>query len=299
MPIRATENPITDPQPITHLDVTRRHLAGPTSYDTVLAPLVLAYDWSHQHNHLLDQTFVSSPDHRFRIGMNQPDPGAWWRITAAREPLGPPQWMAGFSKDIPTELIAAVTGQLHVPRTQPDWTGEEHPALQEGQFDGAAVLDNLHAAGWHEQPHPTDGTRHLEAPDHLAHAWLRPNADRLALMGGCAFAVEAGPEHAGFPYWQALFTADTPAVITNAFTAALLDPAPLRRDAEWMDEQLLAHLGYYADTIGVFELPPRTDDPRSSAARARAKTGAAPASGAPPTATATTPGSAAPHRKRR
>ncbi|MFD7645093.1 DUF317 domain-containing protein [Kitasatospora sp. NPDC059795] len=231
-----------------------------------VARAVLAYGWRHDYNDALDQTFVSSPDHRFRIGMGQLDPGAWWRITAAREPLGPPQWMAAFSKDTPEELVAAVTEALHVPLPRTDWTGEAHPALQEGTFDGDAALDALVAAGWRNlgEPH---GIRRVESPDYLARAELRRGAGPLDLMGNCALAVYAGPEESGDPYWQALFTADTPALVTSAFVHSLTDSAPLRRDGELMDEHLLAHLGYTLTEDGLVPMiPAYTDEDLTRAA---------------------------------
>ncbi|WAL76545.1 DUF317 domain-containing protein [Kitasatospora sp. YST-16] len=249
----------TEPEPNTLLDVSPRYLAGTGSETNPVARAVLAFDWRHDYNRELDQTFVSSPDHRFRIGMGQLDPGAWWRITAAREPLGPPQWMAAFSKDTPEEMVAAVTEALHVALPRTDWTGAEHPALQEGAFDGDAFLDALVAAGWRDlgEPH---GVRSVWSPDYLVRAELRRGADPLDLMGNCALAVLVGPEEVGDPYWQALFTADTPALVTNAFVRTLVDPAPLRRDADLMDEHLLAHLGYTVIEDGLVPVPPPYTD---------------------------------------
>ncbi|MGA5704498.1 DUF317 domain-containing protein [Peterkaempfera bronchialis] len=249
----------TEPNPSTPLDVVPRYLAGTGSQTDPVARLVLAFHWRQDYNRDLDQTFVSSPDHRFRIGSGQLDPGAWWRITAAREPLGPPQWMAAFSKDTPEEFVTAVTEALHVPLPQTGWTGETHPALQEGTFDGDAVLDALVAAGWRNlgEPH---GIRRVQSPDLLARAALRRNANPLDLMGNCALVIEVGPEEAGDPYWQALFTADTPAMVTGAFVRALVDPAPLQRDGEWMDEHLLAHLGYTLTGDGIVPVVPAYTD---------------------------------------
>ncbi|MFF2146632.1 DUF317 domain-containing protein [Kitasatospora sp. NPDC058190] len=231
--------------------------------------MVLAYNWDHSYNRDLDQTFVSSPDHRFRIGLNQLDPGAWWRISAAREPLDVPQWQAGFSKDTPAELIAAVTDKLHYNRHTIDWTGETHPALKQGAFGALAIADALAAAGWRELQ-DTAGVRRFETADGLARAELRPDADPLDLMAHPALHVEVGPADAGIPYWQALFTADTPALVTTAFVQALTDPAPLRRDADWMDEHLLAHLGRGdADTAEdtAAQLPFTDEDIRKATAR--------------------------------
>ena len=176
--------------------------------------------------------------------------------------------MAAFSKDTPEELVAAVTEALHVPLPQTDWTGEAHPALKEGAFDGDAVLDALVAAGWRNlgEPH---GIRRVESPDLLARAALRRGANPLDLMGNCALVVEVGPEEAGDPYWQALFTADTPAMVSEAFVRALVDPAPLRRDGEWMDEHLLAHLGYSLTEDGLVPVVPAYTDKDLSRAAAQ------------------------------
>lgn len=266
------EHPIAN-----HLDVSPRYLAGREFSTPVLESLVLAYHWSHQYHQELDQTFASSPDHRFRIGLNQLDPGAWWRIAAAREPLGPPQWQAGFSKETPAELIAAVTDQLRPRAGAVDWTGEEHPALQEGASDPQAIAEALRTADWREQPSGPHGVRTFESADGLARATIRPDADPFDLMGNCAFAIEIGPHDAGIPYWQALFTADVPAHITTGFIRAVTDPAPLRRDADWMDERLLAHLGYTLDEDGLRTIPPSETGGavRQGAARARTSARAA------------------------
>ncbi|MFI9787295.1 DUF317 domain-containing protein [Kitasatospora sp. NPDC051984] len=236
-----------------------RYLAGAGSRTAPLARHALVFHWPRNYNRELDQTFVSSPDHRIRIASGQLDPGAWWRISAAREPLGKPQWMAAFSKDIPEEFVTAAIDSLIVPMPTTDWTGEKHPALKNGQFNGDAAMDALVAAGWRHMG-GLGGVRRAESPDGLARAVLRRDADPLDLMGHCALAIEAGPEDAGEPYWQALFTADTPALVTDAFVRSLTDPAPLRRDGEWMDEHLLAHAGYTLTEDGLVPIPPAYTD---------------------------------------
>ncbi|QKW20649.1 DUF317 domain-containing protein [Kitasatospora sp. NA04385] len=262
----ATADPRKDASPIAadpdsdpHLDIAARHLAGPGGPSDPVARHVLGLHWLHNHNYALGQTFTSSPDHRIRIASGQLDPGARWRVSAAREPLGPPQWMVALSQGTPEEFITAITESLIVARPGTDWTGEVHPALKEGQFNGDAALDALVAAGWREREQ-TSGVRRVESPDHLARAVLRPNADPLDLMGHCALAIEAGPADAGEPYWQALFTSDVPELVTSAFVRALTDPAPLRRDPERMDKHLLAHAGYTMTEDGPVPLPPAYTD---------------------------------------
>ncbi|MEY9958803.1 DUF317 domain-containing protein [Streptacidiphilus sp. MAP5-52] len=233
----------------------------------MLQPLTGQAGWLHHYNRDLDQDHVSSPDMRFRIGLNQRDPGAWWHIAAARAPLGPPQWQAGFTKDTPEELIAAVADQLRRIQGQIDWTGESHPALREGAANLQEAADLLLNAGWREYA-STDGVRLLGTADGLARAEIRAQADPFDLMGRCALAIEAGPADAGIPYWQALFTTDTPAVVTNAFIRALTDPTPLRRDRSWMDEQLLDDLERLASHNALADPPPpfTEEDLRNAAA---------------------------------
>jgi len=246
---------LIDPELPTTIDVTPRYLAGSDGTQTVLQPLTGQAGWLHHYNRDLDQDHVSSPDMRFRIGLNQLDPGAWWHIAAARAPLGPPQWQAGFAKDTPEELIAAVADQLRYAEGQIDWTGESHPALREGAANLQEAADLLLSAGWREYA-SANGVRLFGTADGLARAEIRTQADPFDLMGRCALAIEAGPADAGIPYWQALFTADTPALITTAFVRAVVDTAPLRRDAEAMDDHLLAHLGYHLDENGLVKPPP-------------------------------------------
>ncbi|MEY9848446.1 hypothetical protein ABH940_005549 [Streptacidiphilus sp. BW17] len=221
--------------------------------------LVADGGWLHHYEGALDQDFVSSPDMRFRVGLNQLDPGAWWQIAAARMPLGPPQWQAGFSKDTPEELVAAVAEQLLYADDQIDWTGEAHPALREGEAGLQEAADLLLRAGWRET-RSADGGRRLESADGLARADLRPQADRFDLMGRPALAIEAGPADAGIPYWQALFTTDAPGLVTSAFVRALTDPAPLHRDPAWMDEQLLIDLDRLSNTDARRHRPPLFND---------------------------------------
>ncbi|MET8623752.1 DUF317 domain-containing protein [Kitasatospora sp. NPDC004669] len=208
--------------------------------------LIKEWSWGHDYNYELQQGFAWSPCHRFRIGYYQIDPGASWRIAAAREPLAVPEWMAGFSRDTPAELIAATVQTLRHETREVDWTGDAHPAFQppHGRDD---ITNALRQAGWsHHQD--ADGVKHFESSDGLARATLRPNAGPLDLMGRCNLAIEAGPADAGIPWWQALFTTGTPSVVTDAFTQALTDPAPLTRDPDWMDEELLQHVNARPDS---------------------------------------------------
>ncbi|MGV9266657.1 DUF317 domain-containing protein [Kitasatospora sp. NPDC003701] len=193
----------------------------------------------------MSQEFAWSPNHRFRVADGQLDPGAAWRITAAPEPLGTPTWMAGFSTETPPEIIMAVTDVLARTGDTLDWTGETHPALQQ-PADRRTLIRTLTDAGWRSTYR--GGVLDLEAPDELARVQVRldPPGDPHDLMAHPHLYVEIGPRGSGGypPYWQAMVTTNAPTVVVDALAQALTDPTPLQRDRDWMDEDLLAHLGH-------------------------------------------------------
>ncbi|MGW3185728.1 DUF317 domain-containing protein [Kitasatospora sp. NPDC001119] len=195
----------------------------------------------------LSQSFAWSPDHRFRLADGQLDPGAWWHIAASREPLASPQWQLAFSKQAPSEFVTAVAEELA--RTGPgiDWTGESHPALK-APTDRRTMIRTLQDAGWRSTYH--EGLLDLEAPDRLARAQIRidPPGDALDLMARPHLYVEIGPRgNGGYPpFWQAMATTGTPTVVVDALARALTDPTPLKRNRDWLHEELLEHLGEQA-----------------------------------------------------
>ncbi|MFJ7278329.1 DUF317 domain-containing protein [Kitasatospora sp. NPDC098663] len=230
------------------IDVTPPYLAGFQYTGWVFEHLVREWAWGRSTDDDLGQTFAWSNDHRFRIADRQLDPGAAWRITAAKEPLGPPDWMAGFSENTPPEIIMAITEPLARTGSAIDWTGDSHPALRT-PTDRRALIRTLQDAGWRSTLR--EGTLDLEAPDQLARVQLRldPPGEPQDLMGRPHLYVEIGPRgNGGYPpYWQAMFTTTAPTVAVDALAHALTDPTPLRRDREWMDEELLEHLGQRAE----------------------------------------------------
>ncbi|MFJ9446778.1 DUF317 domain-containing protein [Kitasatospora sp. NPDC101235] len=195
----------------------------------------------------MSQSFAWSPDHRFRLADGQLDPGAWWHIAAARDPLGPPQWQAGFSKQTPPEFVTAVAEELARTGSGIDWTGESHPALK-APADRRTLIRTLRDAGWRSTYR--NGELDLEAPDRLARVQIRidPPGDALDLMSRPHLYVEIGPrDNGGYPpYWQAMATTGTPTVVVDALARALTDPTPLTRDRDWLDDELLEHLGEQA-----------------------------------------------------
>ncbi|MFE4514065.1 DUF317 domain-containing protein [Kitasatospora sp. NPDC056783] len=208
----------------------------------------------------LSQSFAWSPDHRVRLADGQLDPGAWWHIAASREPLASPQWQLAFSKQAPSEFVAAVAEELARTGSGVDWTGEGHPALK-APTDRRTMIRTLQDAGWRSTYH--DGLLDLEAPDRLARAQIRidPPGDALDLMVRPHLYVEIGPRGNGGepPFWQAMATTGTPTIVVDALARALTDPTPLKRNRDWLHEELLEHLGEQATS----------DSPESTAADQR------------------------------
>ncbi|MFJ6620027.1 DUF317 domain-containing protein [Kitasatospora sp. NPDC091335] len=258
-------------EPDTLIDVTPAYLAGRSYANQVFERLTGEWAWGHGTTEL-SQSFAWSPDHRFRIADGQLDPGAWWHIAAARDPLAPPQWQAGFSKETPPEFVTAVAEELARTGSGIDWTGEGHPALK-APTDRRTLIRTLRDAGWRSTYR--NGELDLEAPDRLARVQIRidPPGDALDLMSRPHLYVEIGPrDNGGYPpYWQAMFTTNAPTAAVDALAQALTSPTPLRRDRDWMGEELLKHLGEKATndspgntTAGQptarVEAPPYTDE---------------------------------------
>ncbi|WP_308431121.1 DUF317 domain-containing protein [Kitasatospora griseola] len=262
----AADSPRGTAIPETTIYVTPAYLAGASHTNRVFDRLV-QQGWGRSTDDDLGQEFAWSPNHRFRIADGQLDPGSAWRITAAPEPLGVPAWMAGFSTETPPEIIMAVTDVLARTGDTIDWTGESHPALQQ-PTDRRALIRTLADAGWRSTYR--GGVLDLEAPDELARVQVRldPPGDPDDLMAHPHLYVEIGPRGSGGypPYWQAMVTTNAPAVVVDALTRALTNPTPLRRDRDWMDEELLAHLGHRTEAGPAAASPYTETDLREAAA---------------------------------
>ncbi|MFJ6137526.1 DUF317 domain-containing protein [Kitasatospora sp. NPDC092286] len=213
--------------PDTLIDVAPAYLAGRSYANQVFERLTGEWAWGHSTATELSWSFAWSPDHRFRLVDGQLDPGAWWHIAAARDPLGPPQWQAGFSKETPPEFVTAVAEELARTGSGIDWTGEGHPALK-APTDRRALIRILQDAGWRSTYR--NGELDLEAPDRLARVQIRidPPGDALDLMSRPHLYVEIGPRDNGrYPtYWQAMATTGTPTAAVDAIALALTDPTP-------------------------------------------------------------------------
>ncbi|MFJ4676847.1 DUF317 domain-containing protein [Kitasatospora sp. NPDC088783] len=250
------------------LDILPRYLAGAENRSLPIHRLLAAPAWRQTYDLPLEQTSVTSPDQRLRLTSNRLDPGTRWRISAAPDATAAPRWTAVLSAETPEEIVAATAQALTLLPENSDRTGQNLPQDARDAFDGDAFLDHLIATGWRGlgEHH---GVRRAVSPDYLAHAFLRRAADPLDLAAGCALTVTVGAEQDD-PYWQARFTANTPDQVVDAFARALLDPAPLRRDPELMDERLLAHAGFTATETGLAPLPPAHVDEDLTRAAAQA-----------------------------
>ncbi len=175
--------------------------------------------------------------------------------------------MAGFSTETPPEIIMAVTEELARTGSRIDWTGETHPALQPPS-DRRTLIRTLVDAGWRSTYRA--GVLDLEARDELARVQIRldPPGNPQDLMARPHLYVEIGPRGSGGhpPYWQAMATTNTPTVVVDALARALTDTAPLQRDRDWMDEELLAHLGHRTDAGPANTSPYTETDLREAAA---------------------------------
>ncbi|MCD2468679.1 DUF317 domain-containing protein [Streptomyces sp. MBT42] len=202
--------------------VTPLYLAGSTTTgDPALQPLL---GFTAQSDELAN-VYVSSPDQRLRLGfLPEGMDNTLWKIAAHSDPFGPPDWLATFDSNTPTELVTAFTSALATSCAEdPDavLTGPRYPAE-----DGFRPLED---AGW-KRGHWRVTTL-LTAPDGLAgltyqggildrHAELRGDQDRWLLWGG----------QDGFSSrWYASFTSAVPIQLIAATTARLADPAPVRR----------------------------------------------------------------------
>ncbi|GGT26285.1 DUF317 domain-containing protein [Streptomyces purpureus] len=204
--------------------VTPLYLAGSTTIgDPAMQPL-LDHGFMAQSDELAN-VYVSSPDQHVRLGfLPEGTDNTLWKIAAHSDPFGPPDWLATFDSNTPTELVTAFTSTLATNYSEnPDavLTGPRRQAE-----DGFRPLED---AGWRR------GNRQLTTlfttPDELAglthkgsalnpHAELRGDQDRWLLWGG----------HDGYSSrWYATFTTAVPVDLIAATTARLADPAPVLR----------------------------------------------------------------------
>ncbi|WP_411573551.1 DUF317 domain-containing protein [Streptomyces fradiae] len=204
--------------------VTPLYLAGSTTVgDPALQPFLDHGFMAHSDE--LANVYVSSPDQHVRLGFLPEGPdNTLWKIAAHSDPFGPPDWLATFDSNTPTELVTAFTSALATSYARdPDasLTGPRRPA-EEG-------FRPLEEAGWKRGSWQL--TTLFTAPDELAgltykggvldrHAELRGDQDRWLLWGG---------QDGYSSRWYATFTSGVPVDLIAATTARLADPAPVLR----------------------------------------------------------------------
>ncbi|MFH8515753.1 DUF317 domain-containing protein [Streptomyces gelaticus] len=206
------------------IHVAPLYLAGSTAIgDPALQPL-LDHGFTAQSDELAN-VYASSLDQHVRLGFLPEGPdNTLWKVAAHSDPFGPPDWLATFDANTPTELVTAFTTTLAARYSEdPDavLTGARRPA-EEG-------IRPLEDAGWKRGDWQL--TTLFTAPDELAgltyrggvldpHAELRGDQDRWLLWGG----------HDGYSSrWYATFTTAVPVDLIAATTARLADPAPVIR----------------------------------------------------------------------
>ncbi|MFF8866022.1 DUF317 domain-containing protein [Streptomyces sp. NPDC015139] len=204
--------------------VTPLYLAGSTTIgDPAMQPL-LDQAFMAQSDELAN-VYVSSPDRRVRLGFLPEGPdNTLWKVAAYNDPFGPPDWLATFDTNTPTELVTAFTSAIAT-----SYANDQSAALI---GPGGPVKEGfrpLEDAGWKRGGWQL--TTLFTAPDGLAgltyrggvlnrHAEFRGDKDRWLLWGG----------QDGFSSrWYATFTSAVPIDLIAATTERLADPSPVLR----------------------------------------------------------------------
>ncbi|MEU3162433.1 DUF317 domain-containing protein [Streptomyces griseoincarnatus] len=204
--------------------VTPLYLAGSTTIgDPAMQPL-LDHGFMAQSDELAN-VYISSPDQHVRLGfLPEGTDNTLWKIAAHSDPFGPPDWLATFDSNTPTELVTAFTSSLAT-----SYAKDPDAALTSPRRPAGEGFRPLEEAGWKRGSWQL--TTLFTAPDELAgltyrggvldrHAELRGEQDRWLLWGG----------QDGFSSrWYATFTSGVPVDLIAATTARLADPAPVLR----------------------------------------------------------------------
>ncbi|PZT74131.1 MULTISPECIES: DUF317 domain-containing protein [unclassified Streptomyces] len=233
--------------------VTPLYLTGSTTIgDPAMQPL-LDHGFMAQSDELAN-AYVSSPDQHVRLGfLPEGTDNTLWKVAAHSDPFGPPDWLATFDSNTPTELVTVFTSSLATSYAKdPDaaLTGPRRPA-EEG-------FRPLEEAGWKRGSWQL--TTLFTAPDELAgltyrggvldrHAELRGDQDRWLLWGG----------RDGFSSrWYATFTSGVPVDLVAATTARFGRP---RRRAPLQDRGPQAKPRRRPNTSGATSGPDATGRP--------------------------------------
>ncbi|MEH0658501.1 DUF317 domain-containing protein [Streptomyces stelliscabiei] len=197
--------------------VTPPCLAGGGGGDPrwVTVALHQAGGWRYDHTPLSPIIHLVRPDQQAELSL-YPDPDEpWWTILHAPTDEHP-AWYARFGARLPVEILAAFTDAL------------TKPAPEAAASDPFEIL---YAAGW------------LEHSDVSASSPDSPVRVERAVQGqGSWFVTTSLPGDPDTVIWRAHLGADTPLHLVAAFTSALTDPAPLRRDPLALPFQARPHL---------------------------------------------------------
>lgn len=206
------------------IHVTPLYLAGSTTIgDPALQPL-LDHGFTAQDDDLAN-VYVSSPDQHVRLGFLPEGPdNTLWKVAAHSDPFGPPDWLATFDANTPTELVTTFTSALATAYSEaPDTLlTAPHRAAENGFLP-------LEDAGWKRGDYRPATL--LTAPDGLAgltyrkgvldqHAELHRDQNRWLLWGG---------QDGYSSRWYATFTTAVPVDLIAATTTRLADPSPVLR----------------------------------------------------------------------
>lgn len=195
--------------------VTPPCLAGGGDPRWVTVALHQASGWRYDHTPLSPTIHLVRPDQQAELSL-YPDPDEpWWTIlhapTAER-----PAWYARFGARIPVEILAAFTDAL------------TEPSPEAAASDPFEIL---YTADW------------LEHSDVSASSPDTPVRVEPAGQGQRSWFVTTSlPGDPDTVIWCAHLGADTPLPLIAAFTSALTDPAPLRRDPLALPFQARPHL---------------------------------------------------------
>lgn len=209
--------------------VSPRYLAGPGDPAWVTVPLHRAAGWSHANNPLTPRVILISPDRRTMLRLD-PDPDDSWWIIQHKSSSGSYAWWATFDARTPVELIGAFTDALtdpaitdihadpYKPLRQADWSAAQDGAPQ-------SVQPHLRRKDTTTRARPTTKDDSLTSPDGFARVEHFTGSNSSTWF--IETALSEDPEDL---VWRAHFSEGTPSQLISAFTHALADPTPLRRD---------------------------------------------------------------------
>ncbi|MGK4906419.1 DUF317 domain-containing protein [Streptomyces albus] len=185
-----------------HYLVEPRHLAG--GGDVRHITEFLRHSGWKDHSLRGGTPAFESPDRTVRVGYNPAGQPGGWTISGSAVPPTP-EWHVSLTAQTPVEIVAGLTDALTRPRS----AHAPNPW---------APLEEQHWKTERLQYHTFTAT----SPDN--NAWLRY---QQAMDGQAVWMAGARTEH-GLT-WQAVFSAETPMHLIQAFSTSLASPEPVMR----------------------------------------------------------------------